>query len=53
MVFKSLVAGIKFSNADSTIYVTLHKFLYLSVPHFFNLYGDYNIYLMQLLEELK
>lgn len=55
VVFKSSAAGIRFSNADSTVCVTLHKLLHPSAPHFLNLFkeDDHCTYLIDLLEELK
>jgi len=53
--FKSSAAGIRFSNADSTVCVTSHKLLHPSGPHFLNLFkeDENSTYLIDLLEELK
>lgn len=55
VIFKSSAAGIRFSNADSTVCVSLHKLLHLSGPHFLNLFkeDDSSTYLIDLLGELK
>ena len=53
--FKSSAAGIRFSNAASTVCVTSHKSLHPSGPHFLNLFkeDENSTYLIDLLEELK